>query len=78
MVFDGVCSPSVIAFVRFSFFLKPAGPGVRNCITDLLPRLEHRILKLEGKLCYEDEKGGGFSLPHRLDKDCTGVMLIAR
>ncbi|OON21984.1 RNA pseudouridine synthase [Opisthorchis viverrini] len=55
-----------------------AGPGLKNSIIDLLPRLEHRVRKLEGRPEPSDDNIEEFLLAHRLDKECTGVMLVAR
>ncbi|KAG5451321.1 Mitochondrial RNA pseudouridine synthase rpusd4, partial [Clonorchis sinensis] len=54
------------------------GPGLKYSILDLLPRLEHRVRKLEGRPEFSDDNVEEFLLAHRLDKECTGVMLVAR
>ncbi|TGZ75666.1 hypothetical protein CRM22_000240 [Opisthorchis felineus] len=54
------------------------GPGLKYSIVDLLPRLEHRVRKLEGRPELSDDNVEEFLLAHRLDKECTGVMLVAR
>ncbi|NXS54737.1 RUSD4 synthase, partial [Brachypteracias leptosomus] len=45
------------------------GPGVKNCITDVLPILAKML---------ENMKAQPLHLCHRLDKETTGVMVLAR
>ncbi|XP_062450579.1 pseudouridylate synthase RPUSD4, mitochondrial isoform X1 [Rhea pennata] len=45
------------------------GPGVKNCITDVLPILAKML---------ENMKAEPLHLCHRLDKETTGVMVLAR
>ncbi|NXJ86851.1 RUSD4 synthase, partial [Trogon melanurus] len=45
------------------------GPGVRNCVTDVLPVLAKML---------ENMKAEPLHLCHRLDKETTGVMVLAR
>ncbi|NXI51890.1 RUSD4 synthase, partial [Chloroceryle aenea] len=45
------------------------GPGVRNCISDVLPILAKML---------ENMKAEPLHLCHRLDKETTGVMVLAR
>lgn len=45
------------------------GPGVKNCIADVLPILAKMLV---------DMKAEPLHLCHRLDKETTGVMVLAR
>ena len=45
------------------------GPGVKNCIADVLPILAKML---------ENVKAEPLHLCHRLDKETTGVMVLAR
>ncbi|KAM4646482.1 pseudouridylate synthase RPUSD4, mitochondrial [Amazona ochrocephala] len=45
------------------------GPGIKNCITDVLPILAKML---------ENMKAEPLHLCHRLDKETTGVMVLAR
>ncbi|NXL68397.1 RUSD4 synthase, partial [Chordeiles acutipennis] len=45
------------------------GPGVKNCITDVLPILAKML---------ENMKAEPLHLCHRLDKETTGLMVLAR
>ncbi|CAH8510182.1 unnamed protein product [Heterobilharzia americana] len=56
------------------------GPDCKYNIIDLLPRIELMVRKGRTHRDDNDEtkKAGELSLVHRLDKDSTGVMLIAR
>ncbi|NXT84066.1 RUSD4 synthase, partial [Zapornia atra] len=45
------------------------GPGIRNCIADVLPILAKML---------ENMKAEPLHLCHRLDKETTGVMVLAR
>ncbi|NXN10694.1 RUSD4 synthase, partial [Indicator maculatus] len=45
------------------------GPGIKNCITDVLPVLAKML---------ENMKAEPLHLCHRLDKETTGVMVLAR
>ena len=52
------------------YFFSPAGPGVHHDVADYLPSIARRL-----------SAGGEPSnmyLVHRLDRDVTGAMLIAR
>ncbi|KAF7257882.1 hypothetical protein EG68_05070 [Paragonimus skrjabini miyazakii] len=50
------------------------GPGHKHSVSELLPRLEHYIRSLASHGAIENE----LSVVHRLDRECTGLMLIAR
>ncbi|NXW57114.1 RUSD4 synthase, partial [Eurystomus gularis] len=45
------------------------GPGIKNCVTDVLPILAKML---------ENMKAQPLHLCHRLDKETTGVMVLAR
>lgn len=45
------------------------GPGIKNCIADVLPILAKML---------ENMKAEPLHLCHRLDKETTGVMVLAR
>ncbi|NXP74228.1 RUSD4 synthase, partial [Ramphastos sulfuratus] len=45
------------------------GPGVKNCITDVLPILAKMLANMKAEPLH---------LCHRLDKETTGVMVLAR
>ncbi|NXS97769.1 RUSD4 synthase, partial [Jacana jacana] len=45
------------------------GPGIKNCIADVLPILAKML---------ENRKADPLHLCHRLDKETTGVMVLAR
>ncbi|KAF5399406.1 RNA pseudouridylate synthase domain-containing protein 4 [Paragonimus heterotremus] len=50
------------------------GPGHKHSVSELLPRLEHYVRSLASHGSTENE----LSVVHRLDRECTGLMLIAR
>ncbi|KAF8561362.1 hypothetical protein P879_06831, partial [Paragonimus westermani] len=50
------------------------GPGHKHSVSELLPRLEHYVRSLTSHGATENE----LSVIHRLDRECTGLMLIAR
>ncbi|XP_053943112.1 pseudouridylate synthase RPUSD4, mitochondrial isoform X1 [Cuculus canorus] len=45
------------------------GPGIKNCITDVLPILAKMLVNMKAEPLH---------LCHRLDKETTGVMVLAR
>ncbi|KAF6777637.1 hypothetical protein AHF37_03386 [Paragonimus kellicotti] len=50
------------------------GPGLKHSVSELLPRLEHFVRSLASDGDVENE----LTVVHRLDRECTGLMLIAR
>lgn len=60
--------------VMLCLFLLSGGPGVTNNISALLPTLAH-LLRSTQTVAMETPS---LHLIHRLDKETTGVMMLAR
>ncbi|VDP81789.1 unnamed protein product [Echinostoma caproni] len=52
-----------------------AGPGHKYSVVQLLPRIAHLARTHPTAIGVDD---AGYQIVHRLDKECSGLMLIAR